>query len=112
MAGVGATHASTVVSMRLPITFDNPIPEFIAAVDDIETTANINKLFLFAFGLGSTLEARPQKEYSKLMIVVDTLALITGQTAGQIAWRGVVRALKDEASERKRGNVTAAQTTW
>ncbi|KAG8885677.1 hypothetical protein FRB97_000120 [Tulasnella sp. 331] len=89
------------LSMRLPMSFGGPEPEFIAAVDAIETAAKRNNLSLIAFGMGPMLEAKARKGYTGLMIAADMLALISGQTAGLTAGRNLMKALREEEKEEK-----------
>ncbi|KAG9003464.1 hypothetical protein FRB94_009999 [Tulasnella sp. JGI-2019a] len=88
------------LSMRLPVGFGGPEPEFIAAVDAIETAAKRNDLSLVAFGLGPALEAKAQKGYTMLMISADLLALIAGQAGSLKAGREVIKQLKVERSQK------------
>ncbi|KAG9007196.1 hypothetical protein FRB94_014579 [Tulasnella sp. JGI-2019a] len=99
--GIMVGTADLRLSMRLPLGFGGPEPEFIAAVDAIETAAKRHNLALVAFALGPVLEARARKGYTGLMIAADVLALVAGQTGGLAAGRGVVKQLKDEQKEKK-----------
>ncbi|KAG9023173.1 hypothetical protein FRB95_013472 [Tulasnella sp. JGI-2019a] len=88
------------LSMRLPVGFGGPEPEFIAAVDAIETAAKRNKLSLVAFGLGPALEAKARKGYTMLMISANLLALIAGQAGSLKVGREVIKQLKEERSQK------------
>ncbi|KAG9039440.1 hypothetical protein FRB95_010729 [Tulasnella sp. JGI-2019a] len=84
------------LSMRLPVGFGGPEPEFHAAVEAIEAAAKRNNLSLFAFGLGPMLEPKARKGYTGLMISADFLALIAGQSGSLTTGRAVVQQLKEE----------------
>ncbi|KAG9025973.1 hypothetical protein FRB95_009538 [Tulasnella sp. JGI-2019a] len=83
------------LSMRLPFSFDGAEPEYLNAIDAIETAAKKNNLPLVGFALGPpAVEAKLKKGYQCLMVSADMIALIAGQSQGLAMARTAVSEFK------------------